>query len=107
MSDDLTIAGDAKRIESDAKLLKKAIRNRWPVTDEVRKAVIDRLEGFIKDPKIDPDRATAAARVIVAAEGQNQADDHLREKNERIDSGASTEAQKIEVVYVNRMPETQ
>lgn len=107
MSDDITIGSNPKQVQPDAKLVQRAIRQRWPIPEEVRKAVVDRMAGFVADPLIDPDRAIAAARMIGVAEGQNQADDHLREKHERIDGGAATEAQKIEVVYVNRMPETQ
>jgi hypothetical protein len=87
-------------------MIAMAIKRRWPIPDEVRQAIVDRMAGFVRDCP-DPDKATSAARALIAAEAQNQSDDHLADKNERLDSGSPTEAQKIEVVYVNRMPETQ
>jgi hypothetical protein len=100
MSDDITIGSNPKQVQPDAKLIQRAIRQRWPISEEVRKVVVDRMAGFVADPLLDPDRAIAAARMIGVAEGQNQADDHVREKNERIDGGKATEATEVRVLKV-------
>lgn len=100
MSDDITIGSNPKQVQPDAKLIQRAIRQRWPITEEVRKAVVDRMSGFVSDPLLDADRAIAAARMLGVAEGQNQADDHLREKNERIDGGKATENVNVRTVKV-------
>lgn len=100
MSDEITIGSNPKQVQPDAKLVQRAIRQRWPIPEEVRKAVVDRMAGFVADPLIDPDRAIAAARMIGVAEGQNQADDHLRDKNARLDEGKATENVAVRTVKV-------
>jgi hypothetical protein len=100
MSEDYTIGSNPKQVQPDAKLIQRAIRQRWPIPDEAKKVIVERMVGYVADPLLDADRVTAAARVMVAAEGQNQADDHLREKNERIDGGKATEATEVRVLKV-------
>ena len=100
MSDDITIGSNPKQVQPDAKLVQRAIRQRWNIPDKTKDAIVERMSGFVSDPLIDPDRATAAARVIVVAEGQNQADDHLREKNARLDEGKATENIAVRTVKV-------
>lgn len=100
MSDELTIGSNPKQVQPDAKLIQRAIRQRWPIPEEAKKVIVDRMVGFVTDPLMDADRVTAAARMLVVAEGQNQADDHLREKNERLDEGKSTENVSVRTVKV-------
>ena len=52
--------------------MKKAIRQRWPVTREMKQAIMSMLRDMINGG--DPELAIDAAKVIVVAEGQNQND---------------------------------
>lgn len=75
----------------DLKLLERAIRNRWPINDEHRSAIVNRLLRIVdKDEvtvmtKMGPavleepadKNSVAAARVLVAMVGQCQADEHI------------------------------
>ena len=52
--------------------MKKAIRQRWPVTREMKQAIMSMLRDMINGG--NPELAIDAAKVIVVAEGQNQND---------------------------------
>ena len=60
----------------DTRLMARALEQRWPISDAVRKAVIRRLVSVVMDPKSSPREATAASKAILSAESQNQADEH-------------------------------
>lgn len=82
-------------IPKDARLLERAIRNRWGIRNRLKKKVIHRLETIIDKVTVDvmtkagpyasdgvaDANATAAARVLVAINGQDQADDFEETKN--------------------------
>lgn len=70
-------------------LLCRAVR--WPTTSEQRKRILEKLEKAVGDAETPRDVA-ALARAFASIEAQNQADDHLLDKNDRIDSGQATEA---------------
>lgn len=91
----------------DRAMLHEAIR-RWPkrwrgLTDEFKDELAASLRMANETAKElaskgDPETALEAIKMIpnivrvgVAMEGQNQADEHLAEKNERIDTGKATE----------------
>jgi hypothetical protein len=99
------LLGVAKHTESDLKLLSRAIRRRWPVPEKTMAAAIQRLETIVEkatvtvmtqdgpmslDAPADANAVRAAA-VLAQMESQNQADDHLADKNSRIDAGKPTE----------------
>lgn len=75
---------------TESKLVRTAIRNRWPVSDELKKATIERMADVLHSE--DNRDCVSAAKVIVAADKINQEDDHLEEKNKRLDEGKPTEA---------------
>ena len=52
------------------------MEQRWPIKQEYREALIKRLIRIIADPASKPREVTAASRALLAAEGQNQADEH-------------------------------
>tara|TARA_R110000823_G_scaffold303153_1_gene424487 strand:+ start:1473 stop:1802 length:330 start_codon:yes stop_codon:yes gene_type:complete len=54
----------------------KAIEQRWPISEEYRKAIISRMVRIAVDSKSSNREATAAAKAVMAAELQNQADEH-------------------------------
>lgn len=76
---------------SDAKLIERAIAHRWPISDEVRRALATKVAATALKAQ-DPRAVAALSRVVVAMEAQNQADDHANEKNARIDGGKATDA---------------
>lgn len=83
---------DPKMTKQDINLARRAIRERWPMTPEARAALTNRLLRIVdKEEVAVPTRdggieyvdsvadvnAISAARVLVAMEGQSQADQHL------------------------------
>lgn len=65
------------RVQSEDRMLQKAIKQRWPIPEKYKQAVIDRQVKIAISPDSTPREATSAARVLVAAEAQNQADERL------------------------------
>jgi hypothetical protein len=86
----VSILADPHRTASDINLARRAVRQRWPVKDEHRGIVVDRLMDIVQKAEVSvmtkegPEKiegpadsnAIAAARVLVAMESQNQADEH-------------------------------
>lgn len=58
----------------DARAAEKAFSQRWPIDSATRSEVMSRLRALAKSEK--PRTALAAARALIAAEAQNQADEH-------------------------------
>jgi hypothetical protein len=101
---DLTILSNEQHTISDLKTVARAIRRRWDISDETREVIgarllkIMRKETVLAMTRDGPMRfdgpadsnAVAAARVFVAMNGQDQADDHLIVKRE-IERGGSTD----------------
>jgi len=94
------MAGDLKP-GTDCKLTRMAIRKGWKIPNDVKETLPEKLMAIIDNEYVVERDKIAAAKTLVAMEGQNQADDHLIHKDERIDSGQSTEAtaMTIKVVY--------
>ena len=60
----------------DTRLDARAIEQRWPMSAEVRKAVIGRLVKVLADPESKRREVIAAAKALMSAEQQNQSDEH-------------------------------
>lgn len=90
---------DAKETKQDAKLIERAVRERWPIGPRKRFALVQRLAGIVEKSTIEVPvgggefgpqmlelegpadaNAIAAGRVLVAMAAQNQADEHLQIK---------------------------
>ena len=91
------LLGDAGHTGEDARLIRRAIRNRWPIPDKLRAMVVAAMGEIVGSSPEERNRI-AAAKVLTAAEAQNMADDHLADKNARLDSGQATD--RTEVVTV-------
>jgi len=67
-------------------MIQKAFEQRWPIEPMHKKAIVHRLLRIIADPQSSPREITAAAKALIAAEKQNQDDEHAKvdEFNERI-----------------------
>ncbi len=57
-------------------MIEKAITNRWPISEKHRKAVVERMAKIITGTKSSNREVVAAARALIQAESQNQADEH-------------------------------
>lgn len=60
----------------DTRMMARAIVQRWPIKNEDREAIIRRLVRIVADQNSSPREVTAAAKGILAAEKQNQDDEH-------------------------------
>ena len=73
----------------------RALEQRWPMTPDVRKAVIGRLIKVLTDPESKKREIIAASKALMAAEAQNQADEHkvldvrVATRNDRLDAIAA------------------
>ena len=54
----------------------KSIEQRWSMTPEVRRRVIGELLKIVVSPESSAREKTAAAKALMAAEKQNQVDEH-------------------------------
>lgn len=81
-------------LNRDQKLIRRAANGRWPIPDELKQAVVNKVAQALGATS-EPREVASLSKVVVAMEGQNQADDHLNEKNTRIDEGKGTELQLV------------
>ena len=58
----------------DTRLLDRAIRERWPIPEEYKRPIVERMYKIIANPRTKAREASVAARVLVAMEAQNQSD---------------------------------
>lgn len=55
----------------DTRLIQRAIRQRWPIPDDKRQALIDRQIEIATSKETEPREATAAFKAVMEAEKQN------------------------------------
>ena len=60
----------------DTRMMARALEQRWPISENARKAIVGRLLRIVADPTSSAREATAASKALLAAEGQNQLDEH-------------------------------
>ena len=70
---------------SEIRLYERAMRMRWNIPDEYKQAVVRRMVAIVADQTTTNREATAAGRVIISAEAQNQTDEHEIERTESAD----------------------
>ena len=76
----------------ETRMMAKAVCQRWPMTPEMRQEVLERLCRIVRDPVASPREVTSAAKALMSAEAQNQADEHkavdvsLRTEHDRLDA---------------------
>ncbi len=54
----------------------RAIQQRWPISQEQRGQIVARLLDVLNDPEASRREFLAASKALIAAEAQNQKDDH-------------------------------
>lgn len=57
----------------DTRILERAIREQWPVPDDIRAAIVERQAAIATSGEVSPREATSAARCLVSMTQQNQA----------------------------------
>ena len=60
----------------DTRMYAKALKQRWPITDEQRQQIVERLMVVVNDPNASRRETIAAAQGLAAVEAQNQKDQH-------------------------------
>ena len=58
----------------ETRMMAKALEQRWPISENARKAIISQLLKIIADGSSSKREITSAARALIAAEKQNQQD---------------------------------
>jgi len=71
---------------NDRALFSRAIRARWPVTETRKVQYLAQLDNVIRASE-NPREICSAVKCLIAAEGQNQRDEHLADTNDRLDAG--------------------
>lgn len=61
-----------------------AIKRRYNITDQLKQKMIDAVAKVFDDPESSGREIAAAAKVVIAAEAQNQADERIFEGNARV-----------------------
>jgi hypothetical protein len=79
----------------ETRMMSRALAQRWPVKSEYREAIIKKLMRVMADPNSSTREVIAAAKGLLAAEAQNQADEHklvdvsISATNDRLDAIAA------------------
>lgn len=76
----------------DRNIVTAALKRRWPVSDEVKVRLLEQCAKHLSANELDARELAGIGRVLAALESQNQADEHLADKNDRIDAGKATES---------------
>ena len=61
-------------------MMAKCLTQRWPITPEQRQEIVDQLLSVITDPNTKNREKLAAAKALIAADGQNQKDEQAARK---------------------------
>ena len=75
---------------SDARLAQRAIREGWPVAEDVRADVVEMAIACVRDPLASPNRRIAAARLLVLADTVNVRREAIASEEHRAEISAST-----------------
>ena len=65
--------------------MQQAIGQRWKLREEFKDAMVRRLMQIVANPKSTNREITSASRALIAAEAQNQTDEHEIERTESAD----------------------
>ena len=60
----------------DTRLMARALSQRWPLTSEKKSEMMEMLYKVVTSGEASPREITSAARALISAEAQNQADEH-------------------------------
>ena len=71
------IGDDGLTLSKRIRLYSKAVKMRFPLTDENRAEMVEECLGVMKDPVSHPMVRMKAAQILVAMEAMNQKDEHV------------------------------
>lgn len=97
---DSGILADPHHAAQDAKLVARALRNRWPIPEHMRPKIVNRLVDIATASTDDGD-AIKAAGVLRTMDADNLTAEIEAEKNARLDAGKPTQAVQM---YGKRAP---
>ena len=60
----------------DTRLMARALTQRWPISSDHRREIVEILLEVAKDVSNSPRERTSAAKALMSAESQNQSDEH-------------------------------
>lgn len=80
----------------DRRLLRRAARENWGLTSSQKQDARNAMHQIVLHGDKDRERVSAA-RVMVAMDAIDQADEHLQRKEERADDGKASEVIRYEV----------
>jgi hypothetical protein len=76
-------------------MMARALTQRWPLSPDYKTIIVKQLMKVIADPQSSPREKTSAAKALMAAEQQNQADEHkivdvrITTRHDRLDAIAA------------------
>ena len=82
------------KVHDDCRLIQMAVRKRWPISDEVKAKLVDRLLK-VAEGNADDETAIKAINVLKGMEQQNQSDEHkvvdvrIQQRNAELDAIAA------------------
>ena len=82
-------------------MIERAVQ-RWPMKPEYRDAVVRRLTKIVADPASSAREIASASRTLATIEAQNQADEHLRIKLDKLEMDAPQVNVQVNVGEVRR-----
>lgn len=57
-------------------MMARALQQRWPINDKLKAGIVGALVKVLSDPQASSRERISAARALLAAEAQNQSDEH-------------------------------
>lgn len=97
---DSGLLADPHHAHEDARMVARALKNRWPIPDHMRPKIVERLVDIATQSPDDSD-AIKAASVLRTMDGDNLTAEIEAEKNARLDAGKPTQAVQM---YGKRAP---
>ena len=94
---------EAKQNRLDARMERRAARNRWPMPPGALAKVANRAVQMVDS--VDPKDVRIGMQTITEINKQNLTIDLEDDKADRLDEGKPTANQSIKVVYTNRIHE--
>lgn len=93
-----SLLSDPRRIKSDLPMIRRAIRNHWPITPEMQARLVERTMELVDSP--DDRIAVGAVRVGVAIVDANIRVDLEEDKADRLDAGLPTDRVDTPVRFI-------
>ena len=91
----------------DVRMIQKAMEQRWDIKPEYKSALVRRLVAIIANPNSTAREVTSASRALIAAEAQNQSDEHSDEQIDEQRNRFLAVAERLGLeTTIEQLPET-